>query len=372
MNVRDVVRALEAIAPLAHAEAWDNVGLLVGAREWPAERVLLTIDLTESVLEEAVARGAQMVVAYHPPIFEPLKRLTDDRPRERLLLEAAQAGLAIHSPHTALDAAPGGVNDWLAESVGAGDVAPIAPAESRPASEAFKLVTFCPESAAGAIRAAMSAAGAGRIGDYEQCSFETRGTGTFLGGAATRPAVGAKGRLERVEEARLEMVCAAGALGAAIAALRRAHPYEEPPIEVHALAARPHLDRGAGRIVALRDAAPLGAIAGRVKAHLGAERLLVATAEGGPEAHRTIGVCAGAGGSLLAPAVGRGATVFLTGEMRHHDVLAATASGCSVILAGHTTTERGYLPRLAERLGEALPDLEIMISKRDRDPLAAV
>lgn len=263
MKVREVVRQLEALAPLALAEEWDNVGLLVGSGAWTAKRALLTIDLTEEVLEEALARGAQMVVAYHPPLFEPLRRLTDASPGERIILGAARAGLAIHSPHTALDAAPGGVNDWLAEGLGAAAITPLQ--------------------------------------------------------AAVDP---------------------------------------DAP------------DSGLGRLVTLREPATLGDLAQRVKGHLGAKRLLVAESTLPPDEHRVIGLCAGAGGSLLPAALARGATAFLTGEMRHHDVLATRAAGCAVLLAGHTNTERGYLPRLAERLGKALPELEILLSERDRDPLA--
>lgn len=266
MKVREVVQALETLAPPALAEAWDNTGLLVGDEEAPVERVLLTIDLTPEVLEEALASRAQLVVAYHPVLFEPLRRLTTATPAARIVLAAARAGLAVHSPHTALDAAPGGVNDWLAEALGPASVVPLA--------------------------------------------------------------------------------------------LAGPEPDDSEPAE-----------RGPGRLATLREPAELSELVSRVRAHLGARRLLVAEAPRAPLRHAVVGLCAGAGSSLLPAALARGATVFLTGEMRHHDVLAAQAAGGSVLLAGHTNTERGYLPRLAQRLGAALPDLVIRLSERDRDPL---
>ncbi|MHC4990823.1 MAG: Nif3-like dinuclear metal center hexameric protein, partial [Planctomycetota bacterium] len=206
MKVADVAGALEQIAPLTYAADWDRVGLLLGTNDDPVSCAMLTIDLTEPVLTEAIAASADLVVAYHPPIFDPLTTVTDRSPRERIVLQAARAGLAIYSPHTALDAARGGINDWLAESLGSGDVRALESHESLPSAEQCKIVTFCPADAADRVRKALATAGAGRIGDYQLCSFEIRGHGTFLGGEGTSPSVGVAGRLERVEEVRLEMV----------------------------------------------------------------------------------------------------------------------------------------------------------------------
>jgi len=369
MNVGDVVDAIEAIAPPACAEPWDKVGLAIGSRTWPARRVLLTIDLTEPVLDEAIDARAQMILAYHPPIFEPLASLTDAAEKPRIALRAARAGISVYSPHTALDAASGGVNDWLAGGLGAGATRALSPWSSLPADEARKIVTFCPVDAVDAVREAMAAAGAGRIDDYEQCSFEIRGTGTFHGGAGTTPAVGKRGQLERVEETRLEMVCSDAALSAALAALRSTHPYETPPIEVHPLEARPDAHVGPGRHVTLDRAVSLDEIAERIKKRLGVNQLHVAVARPAPRSYTTVGLCAGAGGSLLDAAIRSGCRMFLTGEMRHHDVLAAQARGCTVVLAGHTNTERGYLKPLRRRLAAAAPKATFTVSKRDRDPL---
>lgn len=359
---------MSAIAPPSYAAEWDNVGLLVGGGDWEGSPLLLTIDLTAAVLREAADAGARMIVAYHPPIFEPLPRLTDAEPRQRIVLEAARRSIAVYSPHTALDAAPGGVNDWIAEGLGRGDVRALRPHESLPESEQCKIVTFCPAEAADRVRSALATVGAGQIGGYEQCSFEIRGTGTFFGGPGTKPAVGRKGVLERQDEVRLEMVCPQRALALAVATLREFHPYEEPPIEIHPLLPRPRRGIGQGRRLVLDEKQALDAIVDRVRERLGAERLQVAAAPGAPRRFGTIGICAGAGGSLRVAAVEQGCEVFVTGEMRHHDVLAATAAGCSVILAGHTATERPYLKVLRKRLAAALPDLEVSVSRRDADP----
>lgn len=369
---------MEMVAPSRLAEQWDNVGLILGDRHAPCSRVLLAIDFTAAVLEEALALGVDAVIAYHPPIFEALKRLTGDDPKQLLLLETAQAGIALLSPHTALDAVHGGVNDWLAEGIagGAREVArasnyiPLRPAEGLPRSEAFKIVVFAPATDSPQIRDALAQAGAGQIGLYDRCSTRAEVTGAFRGLEGASPAIGTKGRVEEVREERIEAVCSRERLPWALAALRAVHSYEAPAYEVHALAARPSLDEGAGRLIELRAAVTARQVAARLRKHLGTRRIELAAAPGAAERkHVRIGLCAGAGMSLIGEAVARGATLFVTGEARHHDQLSAMAADCSLLLAGHTPTERGYLPRLAERIAPIVPGVEFTTSKADVHPL---
>ncbi len=372
LRLSKVVEELESLAPLRRAEDWDNVGLLVGSPDWKGSPLLLTIDLTEPVLREAIDGGVNAIISYHPPIFEAMSRLTDATSRQRIVLEAARHGIAVYSPHTALDAAPGGINDWIVDGLGHGDVRALEAHHELPPTEECKLVTFCPAEIADRLRSALATVGAGRIGRYELCSFEISGTGTFLGGADTSPKVGRRGTLQRVDEVRLEMVCPEASLALAVTTLREFHPYEEPPIEIYRLVPRPHRGTGAGRRVVLDHKEPLPVILESIKRRLGVSRLRVAVADHAPRRYRTIGICAGAGGSLLKPACEQGCELFLTGEMRHHDVLAAQADGCTVVLAGHTNTERGYLKVLRKRLRAALPALDVSISRRDSDPLKAM
>ncbi len=369
MNVNDVIDVLEAIAPLEYAADWDNVGLLVGSASWKADSVLLTIDLTEAVLREAMHVQAQLIVSYHPPIFDPLPRVTDAEPKQRIVLEAAQAEIAIYSPHTALDAAPGGVNDWIADGLGSGDVRALEAHGVLPETQQCKLVTFCPADAVDRLRNTLAASGAGRIGKYQLCSFEIPGTGTFFGGKETSPTVGRRGALQRVDEIRLEMVCSRSALALAVTTIKQFHPYEEPPIEIYELQPRPQREVGQGRRVVLDQKLSLRVLVERIKRRLGVSQLRVAVGRRAPRRYRTIGLCAGAGGALRTEAAAQGCEAFITGEMRHHDVLAAQAEGCTIILAGHTNTERGYLRVLRKRLRSALPAVQVVISKKDSDPL---
>ena len=379
-TVGALASAMEAVAPARLAEPWDNVGLLLGDRSAPCGRVLVAVDWTPAVMEEALALRVDAVVAYHPPIFDAVKRITADRPHERSLLDAAQSGIALLSPHTAMDAVQGGVTDWLAEGVAGGAqplaraslLEPLRPASRLPDGERFKLVAFAPTSAVPSIIDAWEAAGAGRIGAYDRCSSRHPVTGTFRGERGTAPAVGQAGRHEEVAEERIETVVSADRLPWAIAALRAVHPYEEPAFEVHALSGRPSLDEGAGRLLELARPATLRELGARLRRHLGAPRIDVVSVSGEGERHRRVALCPGAGASFLPDAIARGATLLVTGEARHHDHLAARAAGVSLVLPGHTWTERGYMPILAERLARALPGVEFTVSKSDAPPVTAL
>jgi dinuclear metal center YbgI/SA1388 family protein len=372
--------ALESIAPPRLAEDWDNVGLLIGAPDAPLTGpVLLTIDLTEAVLDEAERLRAGAIIAYHPPIFRPIKRIVGGSAAaaaERVIHRAARAGLAVYSPHTALDACTGGITDWLAEGLmgpgdgGGGDKRALQPALRRERTQEVKIVTFVPHEHLDTVRAAMASAGAGLIGAYELCSFSLHGVGTFRGAAGTRPAVGQAEQFEQVSEHRLEMVCSRSALALVLQTLRQFHPYEEPAIDIYPLEPRPERGIGAGRRITLDHPCSLADLAKRLKLHLGVSAVQLAAVGGRADAMvERIGVVPGAGGSLAAAALADGCQLFVTGEMKHHEVHAALGQGLSVLLGGHTATERGYLPRLAARLAALLPESHFVVSTADRDPL---
>jgi dinuclear metal center YbgI/SA1388 family protein len=384
MLIRDVVGVLESIAPLSFAESWDRVGLLVGdeSREVRGP-VLLTIDLTPAVLDEAQRLGAGFVVSYHPPIWEPMSRMTAKNAGQRLILHAIERGIAVYSPHTALDAVEGGISDWLCEGLSgadragrvAGDCRALVPHAERPASQEVKLVTFVPESDAEKVRHALATAGAGIIGAYTVCSFNTPGFGTFLGGSGSRPSVGVAGQLETVGEVRLEMVCSKAALPLAIETLRRFHPYEEPAFDVYELLPKPRRTVGMGRRLVLDRPATMVELGRRLKAHLNTATVLAAVPPGRvleESMFSHIGVIPGAGASLMSSAIADHCEVFVTGEMKHHEVNELLRAGVAVLLGGHTPTERGYLPRLAAQIEQRGLGLRAVVSATDRDPLIPV
>jgi len=367
MKTQDLITAFETFAPTYLANDWDNVGLLVGSTTWQANNILLTIDLTEAVMKEAINMKVDTIVSYHPPIFHPLKSVTDASFKERIVLDAISNHIAIYSPHTTLDVATGGVNDWIAQCLGSGDVRALQPFGYLPKDEECKLITFCPEDKVEELRLALSSVGGGRIGLYEQCSFTTKGVGTFLGKEGTNPSHGEAGKLQKVIECKFEMVVSKASLSLAIQAIRQFHPYEEPALEVHDLGKRPRREIGVGRRIHLDKPMQLDELARKLKKHLevGYVRVAPAAGKGDGIEVQTVGLCAGAGGSVCDLAIDEGCEVFITGEMTHHDVIAATSRGCTVVLTGHTNSERGYLPKLRDQLAELLPKSTISVSKAD-------
>jgi dinuclear metal center YbgI/SA1388 family protein len=372
-TVQSLLDALDAIAPLALAEDWDNVGLIAGdARDELRGPVLLSIDLTAPLADEAKALGAGAVLAYHPPIFQPIKRLTSADARQALLLTLLRQGLSVVSPHTSLDAAPGAMSDWLADCVlepghpRAADRRALVPKALPTPSAECKIVTFVPPAEAERVRGALASAGAGLMGKYQACSFTTPGTGTFLGGAGSKPTVGQPGHLESVPEVRVEMVIARRSIPLAVELLRRFHPYEHPAIDVYPLEPLAERATGAGRRLTLDRPVPIDQIAQRVKANLRVSHVQIAPAFDPARPIARVGVCPGAGADLVDAAVKEGCDLFLTGEMKHHEVLAANAKGLGIMLAGHSNTERGYLPLLAARLNELVPGLDARHASSDR------
>jgi len=369
MRVSDVISVLESIAPLRLAAEWDNVGLLIGDVDATVRKMLLCIDLTDDVLAEAKAVNAQMVMAYHPPIFKPISRLTTTA--EAAVYHAARRGLAVYSMHTAFDSAVGGTNDVLAGLVGIRSARPLTPASR---GGECKVVTFVPPADLANVAEAAFAAGAGRIGNYLDCAFFTHGVGTFMGGDDSHPAIGMPGQHEVTEEVRLEMVCPAGRAGQVATAIRIAHRYEQPVIDVYPLAALPE-GCGMGRIGRLAKPTSERALIERIKKALGMARLTLASGHPTGRTMRkvtTVACCGGACGKLFHTAIAEGATFYLTGEMHHHDALAATAAGMTVACAGHSNSERIALTHLAKRVSKALPKLVAAVAKTDKDPFEIV
>ncbi len=382
MLVQDLVHAMETIAPLSLRESWDKVGLQLGdPKREISGPIMLTIDLTERVLEEAINAKASVIVAYHPPIFTPLESLTDRTHTERIVRGCAEAGIAIYSPHTALDAAQDGVTDWLSEGISAppgeaiegiinGDCRALIPATGGDRDREVKVITFVPSDDVDHLRGALGTAGAGGMGNYKLCSFNTPGEGTFLPQDGAHPTIGEVGALQRVDETRVEMVCSRRALPLVIETLKEFHPYETPAYDIVELVPEPIRRLGSGRRLVLDRPADISNISERLKRHLDRSRIRYALAtdhEDPKHAFQTIAIVPGSGGSLWQTAREQGCELFITGEMTHHHILAARQTGISILLAGHTNTERGYLPRLKAKLAALLPQARLIMSSSDHD-----
>lgn len=331
---------MQTLAPLSLAEPWDKVGLQVGDAQQNVRKAMLCIDLTPAVVKQAISTKAGLIVSYHPPIFEPLKTLTPGDWKTQALLDCVKHGIAVFSPHTSLDAAPQGLNHWLASGLGEGEQRVIKHASPQ---KQGMLVVFVPLAAANGLREALAQEGAGQIGQYSRCSFSVLGEGTFQGDRQTHPTIGQAGQFERVEELRMEMVFPWAIRDRLVRTLHAHHPYEEPAFNMYelALTVRANESAGQGRVLTLDKPVSLKTLTQRIANHLGVKHVDVTPAVDKKSSIRTIGLCAGAGGSLL-PEAGQ-VDAFFTGEMRYHDVLSATQRGVHILLAGHVQTERPFL-----------------------------
>ena len=354
-RVGDWIALLHALYPPDDAESWDNVGLQVGDPAASTDAVLVCLDVTPATLAEAVDRGAGLVIAHHPLVFRPLARLTPDTASGRVALQAAQAGVAVAAAHTNLDVAPDGTTARIMELLGVDGAVPLQPSRAPGHQGLFKFVVFVPRDATQDVLAAAFAAGAGRIGEYDECSFRVAGTGTFRPSADANPAVGEREQRNDVEEDRVEFIVPARAWGAVTDAVTAAHPYEELALDVYPVLSPPRRDvptvrKGLGLFGLAAEPMTLREAARRLRDGLPSPHLRVA---GDPQ--RTVqrmAACGGAGDSLIDQALAMGADLYVTGDLRHHVTLDAMTQGLALIDAGHYATEAPAMTTLLDHLQE--------------------
>ena len=345
--VADLINELETIAPPELADGGTRSGCK-SATEGEVNRVRVSVDTSPGVVERAIQADADMLVAHHPLIYHPLQSVTEDDPTARRVASLIRSNTALYVMHTNYDTVPGGINDVLAEKLGVVDCKPLMTRHQDPF---YKIAVFVPQEAVDAVRDAMAEAGAGRIGQYTHCSFRTPGTGTFVPLPAAHPYRGGVGKLEEVEEYRLEMVCVGSWLDNVIAAMLESHPYDEVAYDLYELANEP-VKYGYGRVGLLRNETTLEEFGEHVRRTLVPRYLKV---EGDPkQAIKTVALCGGSGSSFFKEAARAGADVYITGDTKHHDILDANALGLSIIDAGHFDTEKPGMVALADRLHKAL------------------
>lgn len=314
LDLLAVVGLLDRRYPPASAEAWDAVGTVCGDPDQPVRRVLLAVDPTLDVVDEAIAWGADLLVTHHPLLLRAVHSVAATTFKGAVVHRLVRAGCALHVAHTNADAARGGVAEALAEAVGLTDLEPLTPV---PAEDLDKVVVFVPTADAEGLVDALADAGAGALGEYSRCAWTTTGTGTFVPGEAAQPAIGRAGEVERVDETRVEMVAPRRLRSRVLAALRSAHPYEEPAFDVLELAALPG-STGIGRVGTLPGDLSLRAFGERVAAALPATEQGVRLAGDLDAVVRRVAVVGGSGDSLFDAVRASGADVYLTADLRHH------------------------------------------------------
>ncbi|WP_026351292.1 Nif3-like dinuclear metal center hexameric protein [Hymenobacter aerophilus] len=311
----DLMRVLEAAAPLAYQESYDNAGLQCGDPQMDITGVLISLDCTPAVVDEAIRRGCNVVVAHHPLIFKPLKRLTGANEVEQTLLKAIRHDVALYAAHTNLDNVAHGVNRQLANKLGLENGRILDP---KPGLLA-KLITYVPAPQTAAVLAALYAAGAGQVGQYSECSFRTEGTFTFTPGAGTNPFVGQPGQPHTGSEQRVEVLLPLHLQRSALAALRAAHPYEEVAYEIVKLE-NSHQDVGSGFVGELPEALSPAEFRQRLRQALGVPVVKYTDFE---RPIKKVALCGGAGAFLIGKARAAGADAYVTGDLKYHEYFGA-------------------------------------------------
>ncbi len=361
MKVREITGIIEQIASPRWAADWDNVGLLAGDASAEVRSVLLCVDVTASVLEEAKTLGAELIVAHHPILFKPAVAVTTQR--TPIVHAAIRAGISLYAAHTNFDAAPGGTNDVIMSAAGVTSARPIQPARLVGAS---KIVVFTPACDLSAVRSAAWDAGAGRIGaGYDHCSFAVEGEGTFRPLEGSNPTLGEQGRDEHADEHRLELITPSSRVPAVLAAIREAHSYEEPAIDVLSLEDVP-AGVGEGRIGNLTKPTVARAVIEAVKTAFRVDAVRLCGAEADREV-ACVACCAGAGRSLLPAAARAGAELFITGEIGHHDAIDAPGE-MTIACLGHGASEQPAMATLRDTLAERIPAVRFHLADSPAEP----
>lgn len=361
MRIQEVIRALEQWAPPVLQEDYDNSGLQVGDPAMEVERALLTLDCTEAVVAEAVQQDCGLIIAHHPVIFKGLKALTGGNAVQRTLLAAVRANVAIYAIHTNLDNVLDGVNGEIAARLG---LKPLGVLDAKP-GQLCKLGVFVPVGHADAVRNALFAAGAGRIGRYDECSFQVEGTGSFRAGAGTSPFVGEPGTRHAESEVRVEVICPVHATAAVVAALKAAHPYEEAAFDLYPLLNH-HPGIGSGLVGEWDQPLEEAAFLDRLKQVFACPAVRHSRLTGRPV--KRVALCGGSGAFLIPKALAAGADAYVTADVKYHEFFLPEGR---LLLAdiGHFESERFTPERIRNHLARILPTFATRLSETGTNPI---
>ncbi|HXC92599.1 MAG TPA: Nif3-like dinuclear metal center hexameric protein [Geobacteraceae bacterium] len=368
-KVSDILGIINKIAPPALAENWDNVGLQVGDPAREVQRIMVALDPGSQAVDAALDSSCQLLLTHHPLIFKPLKRISTNDETGKIIHRAISGGLSIISAHTNYDSAGSGVNDLLAATLG---VTGCRPLKIVLREELLKLVVYIPETHLGQLMEALLPF-SGMSAKYADCSFRTSGQGTFRPLAGAAPFIGTVGGLENVEESRFEILVRKSELQAAIKALRKAHPYEEPAFDIIPLLNEGECE-GLGRVGTIETPALLKDFAVTVKERLGLTALRVVGDT--KQLISRVALCGGSGSSLLRDAAREGADLLVTGDIKYHDAREAQALGIALLDAGHFATERLMIQGLSIQLEREVEkrklEVEVLRCSAELDPFEII
>lgn len=361
MKISEITSCIESQAPLSLQESYDNAGLLVGNPQDETDNALITLDVTEAVIEEAIAGGFRLIIAHHPLIFGGIKKINSQTETGRCLLRAIRNRIAIYAAHTNLDNISGGVNSMICRKLGLNDCRILSPARG----QMKKLVTFIPTAQSQSVQEALFRAGAGHIGHYDSCGFSTDGTGSFRGDESARPFAGQSGQFHKEKEVRFETIFPAHRQQQVVHALLETHPYEEVAYDLYTLD-NAHPLAGSGMIGFLPQKTEEKIFLESLKETFGIPVIRHSKLTG--RKIEKVAVCGGSGSFLIRQALQSGANIFLTGDLKYHQYFEAEGR---IILAdiGHFESEQYTKELFSELLIKKFPKFAVRLSEINTNPV---
>ena len=357
MKIKEIISELEQMAPLSLQESYDNAGLLIGNSNYKCRGAIITLDVTQNVLEEAIAKKANLIIAHHPLIFSGLKKLTGQTATERITMTAIKNDIAVYAIHTNLDNISEGVNAMICKKIGLTQLSPLDPGQK----QLRKLITFCPVEYAEKVRNAILDAGAGHIGNYDSCSFNCEGTGTFKAGEGTHPFVGTINELHHESEIRIETIFPFFLENKIIRALVTSHPYEEVAYDIYQLENK-NQQTGAGMIGNLEQSLSKTAFLQLLKERFMTGCIRYSDFKDRPI--KSVAVCGGSGSFLINKALNAGVDAFVTGDIKYHDFFIPEGR---ILLAdiGHYESEQYTKELLFNQITKIFPTFVVQISEHN-------
>lgn len=360
LKCSEIIKHIEDYAPLRLAEEWDNAGLQTGDLRQDVRTVLVSLDLNEDVINEAVRKKASLIVTHHPLLFRPLKSISEDDYIGHLVRMLIRNNISCYAAHTNLDYAADGTNDALAEEIGLADIRII---EKTYAEPLRKIVTFVPEGEhVDRVREAMCRAGAGCIGNYSDCTYMVDGTGTYRPLEGTNPFIGRKGMLEKTAEVRIETVVPQSGVEKVVAEMLKAHPYEEVAYDIYPIENN-GVGYGHGRIGEIDPAQTMQEFVDSLKKKLNVKFVRII---GAADTVRTVATAAGGYHRNILPHLVKKVDVLVCGDIKYHDAREIADAGLCAIDVGHYASEIVAVKRLADYI--ARTGVEVIVSEVDLEP----
>jgi len=361
MHIAQIISFLESTAPPSLQEHYDNAGLITGNADWECHGIICSLDATEEVVKEAIAKNCNLVVAHHPIVFGGLKKINGKNYVEKAIISAIKNDIAIYAIHTNLDNVLYGVNGKMAARIGLQDVSILLAKDNT----LKKLFTFVPADQTEKVRNAIFESGGGQIGNYNECSFNAEGTGTFKAGKGTDPYVGNIGELHHEKEIKVEVIIPAHLEGKIVAAMKAAHPYEEVAYDVVGLSNR-HPQIGSGIIGQLAQPMKEDEFLGHLKKlfHLS----IIRHTQLKNKIIKTVAICGGAGSFLISSALRVGADAYVTADVKYHEFFDANGQ---MLLAdiGHYESEQFTIDLLQEILERKFPTFAVLKTEVNTNPV---